>query len=169
MLKILIECPQGSGKTTAADIIAEALAKAGYLVENRNGEGGSETLSVCNAMEDPWASAIVTWLKGREVSDEGVSLRGAIREAICLEIVTRGDEKRVITILRGLGYEPMDRNENGKRVRRYVRPGARGETPADSDVRTLLGQRLCEHLHALLDTLEMEMPGLVRMYLDGKK
>ena len=104
-----------------------------------------------------------------EVSDEGVSLREAIREAICLEIVTRGDEKRVITILRGLGYEPMDRNENGKRVRRYVRPGARGETPADFDVRTLLGQRLCEHLHALLDTLEMEMPGLVRMYLDGKK
>jgi hypothetical protein len=41
MLKITIEGPQGSGKTTASTIMVKALTKAGYFVEVR-GDGSGE-------------------------------------------------------------------------------------------------------------------------------
>lgn len=87
--------------------------------------------------EDVWAPMIIAWLKkdppkyqdqgtGNDIVvnvDEGVLTHEVIQGALRKEpgSITRGDEMRVATILRGLGYEPKQGNEDGKHIRRYVK------------------------------------------------
>jgi thymidylate kinase len=97
MLKITIEGAQGSGKTTAAEVVAEALAQKGLRVTVVDGDA-------IEYVEQPV---------------------GAMRAEV--------------------------------RIETRVNP--------ESEIRALLAQRLSEGFHFLLESLEREIPNIVRMYI----
>jgi hypothetical protein len=68
---------------------------------------------------DPWIPAVLTWLENREdfpFETYDILLRGL---GITADRMTRGDQTRIGTILKTLGYRPTPTYRGGYRVRMY--------------------------------------------------